>query len=287
MRKPLFIIGVDHSGTTLLYRMLARHPDFGWFSQYSQRGGQTGDRPRLPLHNLFNRWGNRLFGTPWRKTTGHGLRLRPVPKEGHGIWRRIMPPDDEFHDETDCTDALRDSLRATLERESAGWGRERLLLKIPYITRSTLLLGSVFEDALFVHIVRDGKACALSNRSRFPAEDETASLRLAAKNWSDTLDYIDRCEARFGPRLLKLAYESVCTDVRGAIATVLEFAEMDVGRFPMASIPETLTPTNHRWLDRCTQSDADLLDSTLVDTLARWGYTTLAARRQGADKPGG
>ena len=31
--KPIFIVGVPRSGTTLLYHLLAQHPDVGWFSK--------------------------------------------------------------------------------------------------------------------------------------------------------------------------------------------------------------------------------------------------------------
>jgi len=30
--KPIFIIGVPRSGTTILYRTLCLHPDVAWFS---------------------------------------------------------------------------------------------------------------------------------------------------------------------------------------------------------------------------------------------------------------
>jgi len=30
--KPIFIIGVPRSGTTLIYRILCKHPDLAWFS---------------------------------------------------------------------------------------------------------------------------------------------------------------------------------------------------------------------------------------------------------------
>ena len=33
--SPVFLFGVDHSGTTVVYRMLAYHPDLAWFSQFT------------------------------------------------------------------------------------------------------------------------------------------------------------------------------------------------------------------------------------------------------------
>ena len=33
IEKPIFIVGVPRSGTTLLYTLLAQHKDLGWFSR--------------------------------------------------------------------------------------------------------------------------------------------------------------------------------------------------------------------------------------------------------------
>ena len=47
--SPVFVFGVDHSGTTILYRMLAYHPDLTWFSQFSLRRGEIPGRRRRPI----------------------------------------------------------------------------------------------------------------------------------------------------------------------------------------------------------------------------------------------
>ena len=39
--RAIFVVGVEHSGTTILYRMLARHPDLAWLSHYSMRDGKN------------------------------------------------------------------------------------------------------------------------------------------------------------------------------------------------------------------------------------------------------
>jgi len=33
INKPIFIVGVPRSGTTLIYRLLAQHPELAWFSK--------------------------------------------------------------------------------------------------------------------------------------------------------------------------------------------------------------------------------------------------------------
>ena len=47
--RAIFVVGVEHSGTTILYRMLARHPDLAWLSHYSMRDGEIPNRCRVPF----------------------------------------------------------------------------------------------------------------------------------------------------------------------------------------------------------------------------------------------
>jgi len=41
IKKPIFIVGVPRSGTTLLYTLLAQHPELGWFSKDTTIGLTT------------------------------------------------------------------------------------------------------------------------------------------------------------------------------------------------------------------------------------------------------
>ena len=90
--RPIFIIGVEHSGTTILYRMLARHPDLAWLSQYSMRGGEVPSRMRVPFYSLINRVGTRALGTKWRKDFGLLTTILPNPYEGLETWDLSLLP---------------------------------------------------------------------------------------------------------------------------------------------------------------------------------------------------
>src|SRR4051812_4787008 len=78
--RPVFLVGVGRSGTTVLYEMLAGHCDFAWFSNYTERA------PRLPqlaaLSTLYAPAG--LKGRP--------ARLMPRPVEGYRLWDGCTPP---------------------------------------------------------------------------------------------------------------------------------------------------------------------------------------------------
>lgn len=270
--RPTFVVGVDHSGTTILYRMLARHPDLAWFSQYSLRDGTLPGRARVPLNGWINRTGRRLSGFTWRKD----LRVvRPEPRECFGIWRRLIPRGDALLYASDCTDEKAERVRSALAAELRAWHLRRMLIKTPYLTRAVLLLNHIFPDAHFVHIVRDGRAVALSNQERIAKEGELAprdALRKSARYWVETLDYLDECAEHLGSRLTTVRYEDFCQDVHASVAAAFEFCGLDPSEARLDGVPRTLTPTNDRWLNECSAEDRELLDQELGETLPRWGY---------------
>jgi hypothetical protein len=55
--RPVYMYGAAHSGTTILYKMLALHPGATWFSQYSQRDGSVSGRRRWLLAHPLDRLG--------------------------------------------------------------------------------------------------------------------------------------------------------------------------------------------------------------------------------------
>lgn len=274
--RPIFIVGVDHSGTTILYNMMARHPDLAWFSQYSLRGGDLPGRLRVPFHGVVNRVGRAAFDFTWRKKSRW---LLPEPREGAGIWRRLVPRTDGFLRASDYSDGLAERVRGAFRSELAAWRLDRMLVKIPYLTRTVALLDRIFPDAFFVHIVRDGRAVALSNRGRFMERGlgATRALQVAARQWTETLDYIDALEEGLGPRLTTLRYEEFCDDVRGWVRSAIEACALSPEPMDLAPLPRTLRPTNARWLSSCSPEDRVLLDELLASTLERWGYPTFAA----------
>ena len=269
--RPIFIVGVDHSGTTILYNMMARHPELAWFSQYSLRGGDLPGRMRVPFHGLVNRVGRAAFDFTWRKKN---RLLLPEPREGAGIWRRLVPRIEGFLDESDYTDEIADRVRRAFRSELDAWGLERMLVKIPYLTRAMALLDRIFPDALYIHIVRDGRAVSLSNRDRYMERGHGPfeALRVSARRWVETLDYIEGMEEDLGPRLMTLHYEHFCDDVHGWLQRCIRFSGLSPEHMDLDPIPRALHPTNEKWLSKCPPSEREMLDEVLTPKLRKWGY---------------
>jgi len=139
MTPPLFVLGVRRSGTTLLRVMLDRHselavPDESYF--IPQLAGR--DRGRLDL----DRFEDDLRRLP---------ALRDWGVRAEDVRARLEPGA-----------TLADGLRAVYELYAEARGKRRWGDKTPMYMQHLRLLGRLFPDALYVHLVRDGRDAALS-----------------------------------------------------------------------------------------------------------------------------
>ncbi len=273
--SPIFIVGVEHSGTTILYRMLAKHPDLAWFSQYSMRGGEIPDRTRLPFYDLINRTGRLLFGTTWRKRFGLVEKLLPCPSEPHQIWNYLLPTTKMFFREDDLNDRTAQEISRIFDLESKLWRKERLIIKLPRLSRAVLLLHKVFPGAFFVHIVRDGKAVSLSNEHKFSRSPMgmPVALRQSAEYWMDVINYIRDSKEKLGEKLINIKYEDLCKDIRGEISNLLKSVRLPADQNFLNKLPPGLTITNDKWFKDCSIENKKLINDALAPTLEENGYS--------------
>lgn len=158
LARPIFVIGMPRSGTTVLFEALARHPDLGWVSNYCRM------YPRAPWTNVCRL----LLDNSLVHLHGHKKQYGRAPP--YNLW--LPQPDEayEFWDAYAGTDFSRAALHgqpcspdaaAALAAACAAvvrWqGRDRFSAKLTGPPRIAFLR-SVFPDAHFVHLIRDGRA---------------------------------------------------------------------------------------------------------------------------------
>ncbi|MFB6356607.1 MAG: sulfotransferase [bacterium] len=279
--KVTFIMGVAHSGTTILHRLMGRHPDAAWFSQFSQRGGTIPGRTRFPFWGLYNRLARSIFGVPWKKQRGFTEYVIPRPMEANEIWNHLLPPEEQtditrtnrFHGYEDRPD-LRERIYEVIRLELRSWNRDHLLVKLPRLTEYTLLLARNIPDAQFIHLIRDGRAVALSNLHKFEREySGTEALKESAGHWKDVVEWMDT-EVRDQverERFYQLGLEEFQSSPRELFEELLSFSGLSTINYPWP-MPEIREDTNKKWRNRATREQISSLEETLGEALEQTGY---------------
>lgn len=274
----VYVMGAAHSGTTILYRMLALHPDVAWFCQFSCRRGEVPTRRRVPLPGAVVRalrWG---LVHDWTKAQkGWRRYLVPTPGEATQIWDHLLPPRPPpgTAPAAGGRDGLAaDRVRATIDAELAIWGRPVFLAKRPQLAAEISVLLAAHPAARFLHIVRDGRAVALSLAHRRPeqADPNKPSKKAvvnAARYWAEAVRTIAQ---QASSRLTEVRYEDFVTDIHGSLRAMQERVGLDPARFPFDRVPKRLQPTNDRWLASADRGQLHLIECVAGDELRSYGY---------------
>lgn len=159
IERPIFFIGMPRSGTTVVFENFSMHEQLGWLSNYSAR------LPHWPVANVARlALDNAVWSLRGRKQQygPHSLMLSvlPKPQEAYPFWQTYCGADFlwEFNLRPDALDdAGRDALRRMLHKTLVYQGRSRFSAKLTGPSRIGYLR-SIFPDAMFVHVIRDGRA---------------------------------------------------------------------------------------------------------------------------------
>ena len=184
-------------------------------------------------------------------------------------------------------------MRDLLERETRAWRKSYFLAKYPYLCYHLPVLQTTFDEARYVHIVRDGRAVALSLEDTYldieargrplrkdgrvvPTSDTTGlterdALTRGAAYWAECVDLVQ--QAKSDMNILEFRYEDLCPSVHEHLGRVLEHVGLDVGRFPFDHIPRTLVSTNDRRLRSGTAEDLAMMQEQLSELLTAYSYT--------------
>jgi hypothetical protein len=284
--RPIIIVSAGRSGSTVLHRVLARHPDVAWASQL------LGKNPKRP-------WMNRaLLGAIDVPLLRRPLLLRYRPIECYAFWDRHYPGfSSQYRDlrADDVTAWTKDSLREACRRLSTA-RRTRLLFKITGWPRIGFLK-EVFPDAKFIHVFRDGRAAAASllrmrwwdgwrgpenwrwgPLSSADAEEWEAHGRsfvaLAGIQWKILMAAVREAEKALPDEdLLEVRYEEMCAEPLRVFAAIGEFAELPwTGDFRGVVRRRRFHNQNDRWRRDLTPEQQRVLEAVLHTDLARYGY---------------
>ena len=283
--KPIVIIGTGRCGSTVFHRLLATHPQVMWLSALCDR---YPDKPAL------NRRAVTALGNPLlRRLMGGRLR----PGECYRFWdTHAYGFSAPFRDlvRADVTPRIKKQVRAAFEPMLTP-ARNRLLIKITGWPRIGFL-NEIFEDAKFIHIVRDGRAVASSllhvdfwrgwlgpqgwRAGLMSPEDQAvweeynhSFVALAGLEWKIQMRALQAAREGLNRQALcEVKYETFCERPLETCRQVLEFVELREPPEFERQVQAASIRNSDRWREDLTVEQQALLNSLLREELQRYGY---------------
>nr|QNO45271.1 hypothetical protein GHMBFEBI_00005 [Methanosarcinales archaeon ANME-2c ERB4]QNO46807.1 hypothetical protein FAOAFBCF_00005 [Methanosarcinales archaeon ANME-2c ERB4] len=277
---PIFVVGSPRSGTTLLQRMLRSHP------RISSPTGES--HFMIPLYRNAKSFGD------LRKTEN----VRNVLQEMYHKNSNFLETD--FHGmrfevgslavelcQKGC-DSIPRIISGLFEKNAHGEGKARWLEKTPYYVLHLPTILEMFPDAQIIHIIRDGRDCALSMFGRKYDFDVFTTYH-AAWYWKKYVDKGKQTGPKFEPSVyLEIRYEDLVTDpvtaARGICGFLGENYSDSIIQFQKSTDKKSKTPflakpiqagNVEKWRRLMTPHQIKIFESVAGDTLKRSGYPCL------------
>jgi hypothetical protein len=302
--RPIFFVGMPRSGTTMIFEVFTARRDLAWLSQHLQRG------PGVPALAMLSRLAD--ISPSMRRAVSRSdqrrpwiERLRVGPVEAYGFWERCCG-EKFLYDYllgAQASQRERECARSTIAKVVRYHGKGRFAAKVTGPGRIAYL-SSIFPDARFVHVIRDGRAVVQSlmrvafwrerDRLHRPAWDNglteadftdwerhgRSPVALAAVQWRRVVESTRAEAAGTAPdRYAEIRYESFLLDphaVLNAVATACELPySPEAGRFLDARFQ--LEDMNVQWREHLDPEDIATLHDLLESTLDDLGYDPRSA----------
>ena len=264
---PLLVLGVRRSGTTLLRVMLDRHsqlavPDETYFVPQLADRHLRGIDPDAFVDNV-------------RRVVEWDLPLDKV----RARLREGMP--------------VGEAIGAVYAVYAEERGKPRWGDKTPMYMQNLRLLERLFPDALYVHLIRDGRDAALSflELPRGLVTETWMHPRTPADfacQWRTEVTAARGLGRRVGPRYSEVRYEELVGDAEDVLRRMCEFAgltyepamtdyagSVDVSAKPhQQRLKQPPTPGVRDWRTQLSPADAEAFEHIAGDLLQQLGYET-------------
>ena len=269
--KPILIIGAPGSGTTLLHQTLCSHRDVAYITHNMLRAGirkhgrLVGDRRRAlwMLQNLIHR---------------DPASNNPL---GDALWIKYFG-DYNYMTEKDYSEEMAAYFRKKVLQVQNLWGRPRFVDKTLVNCFRVRLLNSIFPDAKFIHIIRDGRAVAFSILNKIDiAGDRFALFDVGFKDilgdkyqpdrsklynyglaWAEFVRRGREASAVAKGRYYEVHYENLITEPYDELINIADSCELDWYN----EFEEKILPTqnmNEKWKQKASKEQRiDLEEST-------------------------
>lgn len=295
-RPPVFVIGAPRSGTSLLYKLLCLHPQTAWISNWNRRIPGVG--PVSTINRMASLLPDRRMRV-WFKEESNAYvygnrrtlieRLFPMPVEGEPVYTRAG-----FPEGVTSAAEVQPASFDRLNRHFAGIlryaGGSVLVTKRISNNQRLPSLAEAFPGAHFVHLVRDGRAVALSLTKvdwwpdtivgwygGTPAEWATAGghpLELAAHDWVAHMGDIEEGLDGIDPESIRnVCYEDFIQSPTEFLAEIAHWCGLGPADGWIDAVASLRYPNrNAAWESAFDRDTRDLVERIERPVLRRYGY---------------
>ena len=285
--KTVFIIGSGRSGTTILYNILATHPEFASFSTLSNN--QPGSKDWLRFQKLivrgaFESYVSKRIINPTK--VSKFLTYPFQPSEGGKIYRFCGFEDGRKMTENDYDGDMERKLKDIIKMHMEVFDKKSFINKRTANTQRLRLINIMFPDAYYIHMIRDGRAVINSylgvdwwndmplwwlGKKVSEYEDASDPIELAAIHWMKNFEEIVANKHIF-QRYIEVRYEELVHEPKKEIKKLIEFVGLSYPERFQNSIPEKLPNMNYKWRKHLTNKQVAIIDSVAKDLLEKLGY---------------
>lgn len=281
--QPVFVIGCHRSGTNLLYDMLLSAGGFAVYRGY------------LPIHKmLIPRFGS-MESPESRKqivdTWMHSKGFRRSGLEAHDLATRLMEGSRNGGD----------FIRIVMDSVARQQGFPRWAVYDPDNVLYLRKIKAEMPEALFVHIVRDGRDIALSLKKMgefrpIPWNRRPASLEATALYWRWMVQTGRRNGRLYPDDYLEVRYEELVSAPQQTLQALGRFVgrELDYGQIQSnrlgrlqesnSSFRDSRGPAEsnpiHRWKKLLSAEEVARIEALVGDCLQESGYELATPQRK-------
>ncbi len=282
IKNPIFIVGSGRSGTTILYNLLSIHPQVGWFSNYTNRF------PTFPELAIAHK----LLDLPWVGSklkqniiNNNKFRFGIVPSEGENIYHDYCGFEKTRKStEEDLSEKQVHKFKTVIKKHLKMSDKKRFLTKQTANNQRIELINSIFPDALFIYLIRDGRAVTRSllnvdwwddmefwHREGTPSgltkNSKVTNLELAALHWKINVEEILSHKNLLEGRYKEIKYKDLTNKPRSVIENLLRFCDLSSSEDFFDLIPTELPNMNYKWKEAFSEQQKEELNELIGEFL--------------------
>lgn len=241
VESPVFLVGAERSGTTVLRLMLNHHPEISWRNEFEHAVERVPEHDGWPdLHQYYD----------WLETH------RVFQASGLTISRNL-----------DYPALMNDFLRQQLERSGKPIVGATVHHHFDRILR-------IWPNARFIHILRDGRDVARSTIGMGWA----GNVWLGLDKWMEAEQSWAKFQAQIAPeRRMEITYENLISTPKQELSRICDFLGVSYSPAMMDYVKETnySTPDARyiaQWRRKLTNSQIQLVEGRIASMLTERGY---------------